>query len=182
MADEVKTVEREKRGWGGAGKAVVFALVFGGLLVPVGIALTLLYLAQPVRVEGMAMLPALAHGDRILVSKRFGQLKRGDIVIFRYPPEPSKSYVKRVVGLPGETVEIRGGRVLIDGNPLAEAYLDPERNQQQLDLAPVRLTGQSFFVMGDNRDNSSDSRSWGPLPTEFVYGKYAARYWRARDR
>ncbi|MCA1632188.1 MAG: signal peptidase I [Acidobacteria bacterium] len=172
--------EREKRGRGGTGKVVVLAIVFVGLLVPVGIALTLLYLALPVKVEGTAMLPALADGDRILVSRRFGGLKRGDIVVFHYPPEPSKSYIKRIVGLPGEVVEVRGGRVLIDGSPLAEPYLDPERNQALLDLAPVSLPEESYFALGDNRDNSSDSRSWGPLGREFIYGKYAARYWRAR--
>ncbi len=180
MASEVNIEKRERRGRGIAGKVVVLAVVFVGLLVPVGIAVTLLYLAQPVRVEGVAMLPALADGDGILFRRRFGGLKRGDIIVFRYPLEPSKSYLKRIVGLPGEVVEVRGGRVLIDGGPLDEPYLDPKRNQAPVELAPVRLSEESYFVMGDNRDNSNDSRSWGPLPREFIYGKYAARYWRAR--
>jgi signal peptidase I len=180
MMNEVGTAEKERRGGGGAGKVVVLALVVLGLFVPVGITLTLLYLAQPVKVEGGTMLPSLAEGDRVLFIKRFGALKRGDIIIFRYPLDPSKSYLKRVVGLPGELIEIREGRVHINGAPLEEPYLDPQRNEQPFNLAPVRLNGESYFVMGDNRDNSHDSRSWGPLPRQFIYGKYAARYWSER--
>ncbi|MCA1608351.1 MAG: signal peptidase I, partial [Acidobacteria bacterium] len=131
------------------------------------------FAVQPVVVEGTSMVPELHDGERLLVNKliyyniesvSWGHLTRGDIVVFWYPKEPDKSYVKRVIGLPGETVEVRNGRVFIDGEVLEEDYLDNEHNQSLPSFSPRRVDDHHFFVMGDNRDNSSDSRYWGLVP------------------
>ncbi len=113
------------------------------------------------------MLPHLHDGERLLVDKliyykfksvAWGHLSRGDVVVFWYPKDPDKSYVKRVIGLPGEMVEMRDGVVLINGQQLNETYLDAEHNQYLQDFKPTRVYEHFYFVMGDNRDNYSDSR------------------------
>jgi len=104
-------------------------------------------------------------------------MERGDIVVFWFPDDPSKSYIKRVVGLPGETVEIREGRVLINGSELDEKYLDPQENSSPKSWPAVAVKRNYYFVMGDNRDNSSDSRIWGLVPKKYIYGKALVRYW-----
>lgn len=148
------------------------------------------FIAQPVVVEGTSMLPQLHDGERLLVNKlvyykfqsvSWGHLERGDIVVFWYPKEPDKSYVKRIIGLPGETVEVRNGRILIDGNELNENYLDAEHNQSLPSFAPKKVDEHYFFVMGDNRDNSSDSRYWGLVPEKYIYGKAFFRYWKPQN-
>jgi len=145
------------------------------------------FVAQPVVVEGTSMLPQLHDGERLLVNKlvyykfksvSWGHIERGDIVVFWYPKEPDKSYVKRVIGLPGESVELRNGKVFIDGTQLDEAYLDTEHNQNLPNVPPKKVDEHYFFVMGDNRDNSSDSRYWGLVPEKYVYGKAFFRYWK----
>ena len=132
------------------------------------------------------MLPQLHDGERLLVDKLvyykfksfdWGHLQRGDVVVFWYPKDPDKSYVKRVIGLPGETVEMRDGVVLINGQELNENYLDAEHNQSLQDFKPTRVDEHFYFVMGDNRDNSSDSRIWGLVPEKYIYGKAFFRYW-----
>lgn len=144
-------------------------------------ALTVVFIVQPVKVEGTSMLPRLHDGERIFVNKLiyYGlpHLERGDIVVFWYPEDPSKSYIKRVIGLPGETVEIREGRILINGRELEEDYLDPALNRARVNQQPVFVKDHYFFVMGDNRDNSSDSRYWGLVPEKYIYGKALLRYW-----
>ena len=145
------------------------------------------FVAQPVVVEGTSMLPELHDGERLLVNKlvyykiqsvKWGHLERGDIVVFWYPKEPDKSYVKRIIGLPGETVEVRNGVVFIDGKQLNEPYLDLEHNQSLPSHQPRRVDEHYYFVMGDNRDNSSDSRYWGLVPEKYIYGKAFFRYWK----
>ena len=132
------------------------------------------------------MLPQLHDGERLLVDKliyykfksaSWGHLERGDVVVFWYPKEPDKSYVKRVIGLPGETVEVREGKVLINGRELEETYLDAAHNQSLPSFQPKRVDEHFYFVMGDNRDNSSDSRIWGLVPEKYIYGKVFFRYW-----
>lgn len=134
----------------------------------------------PVKVEGEAMIPALNDGDRILIERNPDKLERGDIVLFLFPDDPVKSYIKRIVGLPNETVDIRDGKVFINGQPLAEPYIDPNLDQSQRSLAAIKLDADSYFVIGDNRDNSSDSRIWGPLKRKFIYGKYLRKYMAAK--
>jgi signal peptidase I len=156
---------------------LVFALMIAALVV--------VFIVQPVKVEGTSMLPRLHDGERIFVNKLIyyeeyrwaPKIERGDIVVFWYPNDPSKSYIKRVIGLPGETVEVREGTVLINGAPLEEKYLDPRENNSLASQAPVQVKLNYYFVMGDNRDNSSDSRSWGLVPKKYIYGKALLRYW-----
>lgn len=148
------------------------------------------FAVQPVVVEGTSMVPELHDGERLLVNKlvyyniesvSWGHINRGDIVVFWYPKEPDKSYVKRVIGLPGETVEVRDGRVYINGIELKEDYLDYEHNQSLPTWPAKRVDDHYYFVMGDNRDNSSDSRYWGLVPEKYVYGKAFFRYWKPQD-
>lgn len=145
------------------------------------------FVAQPVVVDGESMVPELHEGERLLVNKliyynieRFdwGHIQRGDIVVFWYPQDPNKSFVKRVIGLPGELVEVRRGRVYIDGKLLEEPYLSPAKNRSSLNYSGKRVDDHYFFVMGDNRDNSLDSRTWGLVPEKYIYGKAFFRYWR----
>lgn len=148
------------------------------------------FFVQPVVVEGTSMLPQLHDGERLLVNKliyykfdsvSWGHLSRGDIVVFWYPNDPDKSYVKRIIGLPGEMVEIRYGRIYIDGQELHETYLDSANNHVMSSYGPKKVEAHYYFVMGDNRDNSSDSRMWGLVPEKYIYGKAFFRYWRPGD-
>ena len=156
---------------------LVFALMLTSLAV--------VFIVQPVKVEGTSMLPRLHDGERIFVNKLIyydeyrwaPKIERGDIVVFWYPNDPSKSYIKRVIGLPGETVEVRAGTVYINGSILEEKYLDPRENVSPASQAPVQVKLNYYFVMGDNRDNSSDSRIWGLVPKKYIYGKALFRYW-----
>ena len=156
---------------------LIFALMFATLMV--------VFVVQPVKVEGTSMLTRLHDGDRIFVNKLiyYGvpKLQRGDIVVFWYPNDPSKNYIKRIVGLPGETVEVREGRVFINSVELSEPYLDPHLNISHMTLQPVLVKDHYYFVMGDNRDNSSDSRYWGLVPEKYIYGKALFRYWPLAD-
>ena len=160
-------------------KLVIFiaGVILLGVIATALLPLTIIFVAQPIGVQGIGMSPTLNDGDRIFVGKRVGHLQRGDIVIFYYPKDQSKSYIKRVVGLPGEVIELRGGKTFINGSPLDEPYLDPDRNKVVTDTEPVRIAEEHYFVMGDNRDNSSDSRFWGTVPKSLVYGKVIGRYW-----
>jgi signal peptidase I len=133
-------------------------------------------LLQPVRHEGNSMKPAIGDGDRVLINKTPGDLKRGDIVIFYFPTDTSKSALKRIIGLPGETLEIREGKTFINGQILEEPYIDAAFNQNKNSLRPIKIPDRQYFVVGDNRDNSYDSRSWGTLPKELIYGVYYTTY------
>lgn len=148
------------------------------------------FFVQPVVVEGTSMVPQLHDGERLLVNKlvyykiqsiSWGHISRGDIVVFWYPNDPDKSYVKRVIGLPGETVEIHSGRVSVNGQELNEAYLDHEHNLSLPNMPARRVDEHHYFVMGDNRDNSSDSRYWGLVPEKYIYGKAFFRYWKPSE-
>jgi len=180
---EVQQLKRESRQglWTESLKLVrdVFLIIVVFILFGV-------FVAQPVVVEGTSMVPQLHDGERLLVNKliyykfqgfSWGHLERGDIVVFWFPNDPDKSYVKRVIGLPGEMVEIRNGRVYIDGQELNESYLDTEHNKSMPSFPPKKVEMHHYFVMGDNRDNSSDSRYWGLVPEKYIYGKAFFRYW-----
>jgi len=126
-------------------------------------------------VQGTAMLPSFKEGQRIKI-KRFDRfeepdVKRGDVVVFLFPDDPSASYVKRLIGLPGDTVEIREGKVIINDNELNEPYVDSRLNLSRRSQAPIFVRPNYYYVLGDNRDNSSDSRIWGLVPERYVYAK-----------
>src|SRR6185369_13270566 len=141
--------------------------------------LIVIFLYQPVKVEGTSMLPELKDQERIFVNKfvyRFEKISRRDIVVFWYPRDPSKSFIKRIIGLPGDTVEIRSGTVYVNGEPLDEPYLVPEFADKR--TMPQRNVDLGYyFVMGDDRKFSSDSRVWGLVPEKYIYGKAVFRYW-----
>ena len=126
--------------------------------------------SKVVRITGTAMAPTLNDGDRTIVSRSIGVLARGDVVAFYYPRDHSKSFVMRVVGLPAERVQIINGVVSVDGNALVEQYV-AEKNKAPDNLGPVVVPRDQYFVMGDNRRNASDSRYWGAVPRELVWGK-----------
>ena len=133
------------------------------------------YVVQPVRIEGQAMSPALNAGDKVFMWKQFDELQRGDIVAHRYPLDTTKSYVKRIVGLPGETVEVRDGRVYINSKALDEPYM-PADSFSVDNVEVMIVPADHYYVLGDNRRNSSDSRLWGTVARELVYGKFWYRY------
>ena len=131
---------------------------------------------QPISVEGIAMKPNFNDGDKILIDKNFGELKRGDVIAFLYPKDKTKWYFKRIIGLPGETVEIKEDKVFINGQVLDEPYIDESFNQARTNFPVRKLPENQYFVMGDNRDNSSDSRYWGTVGKELIKGKYYMTY------
>lgn len=141
--------------------------------------IVIVFLYQPVQVEGTSMMPHLENHERIFINKfvyRFEPIQRGDIVVFWYPLDPSKSYIKRVVGLPGEWVSIRDGRVYVDGKPLTEPYIPPEYLDHQ-SYAPTFVEPNHYYVLGDHRESSNDSRVWGTVDLKYIYGKAVFVYW-----
>ncbi|MDQ2948927.1 MAG: signal peptidase I [Acidobacteriota bacterium] len=152
------------------------------LLLAVIIAIiVILFLYQPVKVEGTSMMPALNDQERIFINKfiyqfNVGQIERGDMVVFWYPNDPSKSYIKRVIGIPGDRVEVDLGTVVINGKRLEEAYV-PREYRDETSMAQRVIPPDEFFVLGDHRSSSNDSRSWGLVPRRFVYGKAVFVYW-----
>jgi len=150
------------------------------LLIAIGLALVIIvFLYQPVKVEGTSMAPLLSDQERIFINKfvyRFEPIVRGDVVVFWYPLDRSKSFIKRVVGLPGETVEIRRGAVYINGDAIAEPYVPPQYADVS-DFGPIKVPRGSYFVMGDHRISSNDSRVFGPVASQYIYGRAVFAYW-----
>jgi len=150
------------------------------LAVALGLALVIIiFLYQPVKVEGTSMAPLLSDQERIFINKfvyRFEPIERGDVVVFWYPLDRSKSFIKRVVALPGETVELRAGRLYVSGKELTEPYV-PSSYLDGANYPPLTIPADSFFVMGDHRDSSNDSRVFGPVARQFIYGKAVFAYW-----
>ncbi|HTW47129.1 MAG TPA: signal peptidase I [Acidobacteriaceae bacterium] len=143
--------------------------------------LIITFLYQPVRVEGTSMQPELRDQDRLFIDKfffRFEKIDRGDVVVFHYPRDPEKSYIKRVIGLPGDTVAIRQGRVFIDNQPIDEPYV-PRRYRDTRSMGELVVPPDEYFVMGDHRSISSDSRDFGPVDRDLIYGKATFIYWPA---
>ncbi|HEY7514546.1 MAG TPA: signal peptidase I [Vicinamibacteria bacterium] len=137
------------------------------------------FVAQAFRVQGTSMLPLLEDGERIIVNKfiyRFHAIERGDVVVFWYPRDPSVSFIKRVVGVPEDTVEIRAGQLYVNGQPVREDYLAP-RFRDDDNLAPTKVAKGYYFVLGDHRNSSNDSRSWGEVPEKYIYGRAVYRFW-----
>ena len=160
---EVKSITRD----------IIFAAVMAVLI--------LVFVVQPVKVEGTSMQPRLENDERIFVNKfiyTFENIERDDIVVFWFPDDPSKSFIKRVIGLPGETVRMdQRGQLYINGRPVDEPFLSPDRNRAPRVIPETYVKPHYYFVMGDNRDASNDSRSWGLVPEKYIYGKAMFRYW-----
>ena len=150
---------------------LVFSLAIAGIVI--------VFLYQPVKVEGISMMPRLTDQERVFINKfiyRFEPIHRGDVVVFQLPADPAKSYIKRVIGLPGEVVKLTQGEVFIDGQALDEPYILPEYRSLQ-SYGPIRVPPGEFFVLGDRRNSSNDSRSWGTVSSSLVYGKAVFVYW-----
>ncbi|HEY2040801.1 MAG TPA: signal peptidase I [Edaphobacter sp.] len=142
-------------------------------------AFIIIFLYQPVRVEGTSMLPMLEDQDRLFVNKlayRVGEIHRGDVVVFLYPHDHQKSYIKRVIALPGDDLKIDHGRVYVNGKLLAEKYVPP-RFADGRSLPESIVPDHEYFVMGDHRSISSDSRDFGPVDRDLIYGKASFVYW-----
>src|SRR5579864_7664523 len=137
------------------------------LAVALGLALVIIiFLYQPVKVEGTSMAPLLYDQERIFINKfvyHFEPIDRGDVVVFWYPLDRSKSFIKRVIGLPGDTIEIRAGHLYINGRELAEPYV-PASYLDDSNYPARKIPPGEYFVMGDHRDSSNDSRVFGPVP------------------
>ena len=137
------------------------------------------FVAQAFRVQGTSMEPLLEDGERIVVNKflyRFRSIERGDVVVFWYPGDPSVSFIKRVVGLSGDLVEIRAGQLLVNGMPVREDYL-PAASRDGDSYPPREVRRGYYFVLGDHRRSSNDSRSWGEVPEKYIYGRAVFRFW-----
>jgi len=150
------------------------------LVISVAIsAFVIIFLYQPVKVEGVSMMPGLDDQERIFVNKfvyRLEPIERGDIVVFKYPPDPSKSYIKRVIGIAGDRVRIDSGQVYVNGDPLAEDYV-PAEYADVKSASEIVVPPSSYYVLGDHRSMSSDSREFGPVKDTFIYGKAVFGYW-----
>jgi signal peptidase I len=152
-------------------KTVLSAAVYAILIVTFGF--------QVARVEGQSMAPTLEDQDRLIVNKliyRWSAPRRGDIVMLYYPRDPSKSFVKRVIAEEADTIRIVDGRVYVNDVPVDDNYVLPEfRNHE--DYGPLVIEQGYYFVMGDHRNNSSDSRSWGLVPKKYIIGRVQLRWW-----
>jgi signal peptidase I len=150
------------------------------LLVSLAIsAFIIIFLYQPVKVEGTSMMPGLEDQERIFVNKfvyRWEPIQRGDIVVFRYPRDTSKSYIKRVIGIAGDRIRIEGGQVYVNGEALDEDYV-PSDYVDARSYDEIVVPTDSFFVLGDHRSMSNDSRDFGTVNERFIYGKAVFGYW-----
>ncbi len=145
--------------------------------------LIITFLYQPVRVEGTSMLPRLEDHDRLFINKfvyRISSIHRGDVVVFHYPRDPEKSYIKRVIALPGDRISIERGRVYVNGTLVSEPYV-PEEYRDTRSLAAMIVPEDAYFMMGDHRSISSDSREFGPVDRDLIYGKAVFVYWPTKD-
>ena len=139
----------------------------------------IVFIYQPVKVEGTSMMPSLEDQERIFVNKfvyRLEPISRGDIVVFRYPRDPSKSYIKRVIGMAGDRIRIDGGQVYVNGQPLDEPYV-PAEYADARSYGEMIVKPNSYFVLGDHRSMSNDSRDFGSVDQGFIYGKAVFGYW-----
>ena len=160
------------------------------LIIAVLLALVIrTFVVQAFKIPSGSMLPTLQIGDHILVNKfvyAFRPVRRGDIIVFKFPQDESRDFIKRVIGLPGETVEIRGTQVLINGRPLSEPYAvysdsSLVRSLERDRLGPLQVPPGHLFMMGDNRDHSLDSRVWGFLDQAKVKGQAFIAYFSVRS-
>ena len=142
-------------------------------------AFIIIFLYQPVKVEGTSMMPGLDDQERIFINKfvyRLEPIERGDIVVFRYPRDPSKSYIKRVVAVGGDKVRIDAGQLYVNGRPVEEPYVPPDEADPS-SYSEIVVPRNAYFLLGDHRSSSSDSRDFGPVSRRYIYGKAVFVYW-----
>lgn len=166
------TEQQTKTNWGNAARELVETV-----LLTLVIFFMIRFAIENYRIEGYSMEPNFHDGQFLLVNKiqyLLAPPQRGDVIIFRYPLNPKKNFIKRVIGLPGEKVEIRAGKVFVNGVRLQEEY---PFNFADYDYGPITVGADEYFVLGDNRPESSDSHSWGLLPTKDLIGKAWVSYW-----
>ena len=160
--------------------ATGFGVWLRDLIVSLAIsAFIIIFLYQPVKVEGTSMMPSLEDQERIFVNKfvyRLEPIERGDIVVFRYPRDPSKSYIKRVIAMAGDHIRIDGGQVYVNEKALDEVYVPPEYTDSR-SYPDTVVPADSFFVLGDHRSMSNDSRDFGAVNQSYIYGKAVFGYW-----
>lgn len=152
-------------------KTIVSACVYATLIVTFGF--------QVARVEGQSMAPTLADQDRLIVNKlayRMGEPRHGDIVMLHYPLNPDKSFVKRVIAEEGDSIRIVNGQVYVNNVPMTDDFVPPEFKSHD-DFGPTVIREGYYFVLGDHRNNSSDSRHWGEVPKKYVIGRVQLRWW-----
>lgn len=140
------------------------------------------FVVKPFKIPSGSMENTLQVGDMIFVNRFiywFTEPKRGDIVVFKYPENPKQDFIKRIIGLPGETIEIKDQQVYINGKPISEPYI---KEPTFTDFGPITVPNDSYFVLGDNRNNSRDSRYWGFLNKEMIKGKAFLIYWYTKNR
>jgi signal peptidase I len=150
---------------------LIISLAISGFII--------IFVYQPVKVEGTSMMPSLEDQERIFVNKfvyRLEPIERGDVVVFRYPRDPSKSFIKRVVGLAGDRIRINAGQVWVNGKRLEEDYV-PRAYEDLRSYSETVVPPGSYFVLGDHRSLSNDSRDFGPVSEGFIYGKAVFGYW-----
>ena len=171
VPEEVQLPEQEKIHWGRFALDIIETLVLAVILF-----FGINTVSARVRVDGFSMIPTLKDGEFVLVSKinyRFGDVERGDIIVFHYPMDPDQELIKRVIGLPGDSVSVQNGTVSVNGQILSEPYIAAAPAYSGTWTVP----DEQLFVLGDNRNDSSDSHSWGFLPFEKVVGKAVVIYW-----
>jgi len=167
-AERLKMVRDELVAWF---KTLASAAVYATLIVTFGF--------QVARVEGMSMAPTLEDQDRLIVNKlayRIGEPHHGDIVMLYHPIDPNKSFVKRVIAEEGDTVRIVDGNVFVNETPMKDEFV-PEDFRAHDDWGPQVIPEGYYFVLGDHRNNSSDSRHWGFVPKRYIIGKVQVRWW-----
>jgi signal peptidase I len=139
----------------------------------------IIFLYQPVKVEGTSMMPTLEDQERVFINKfvyRLESIHRGDVVVFRYPRDTSKSYIKRVIAIPGDRVRIEDGLVYVNERQLSEEYV-PQVYEDVRSYSEMVVPPHSYFVLGDHRNLSNDSRDFGPVDESYIYGKAVFGYW-----
>jgi signal peptidase I len=163
----------------GQGRSITHSWLRDLVVSVVVSAFIIIFLYQPVRVEGTSMLPVLEDQDRLFINKlayRVGEIHRGDVVVFLYPHDHEKSYIKRVIAGPGDDLKIDHGQVYVNGAPVKESYV-PKRFADDRSQSEMTVPAHEYFVMGDHRSISSDSRDFGPVDRALIYGKAAFVYW-----
>lgn len=174
-AEDAPVFDDRNTGWRLWMRDLLFAAAASVLII------TFLY--QPVRVEGISMLPRLVDQDRLFINKfvyRFTAINRGDVVVFHYPRNLQLSYIKRIVAIPGDRLEIDRGQVYVNGKALDEPYV-PEQYRDTRSYDPIVIPKDEYFVLGDHRSIASDSREFGTVKRDLIYGKAAFIYWPTHD-